>query len=584
MKFKLQCMLFMTLFLLAAAAPVNAQTHVFARGADGTLMHFDGAQWRSLGGGAVGAPDACSWGPDRVDVFVRGEDNKLWQKARIDGQWAPWHNHGGSLTSAPTCVSSAPNRIDVFARGAGGTVIHRSWTGSQWTEWQSLGGELPEGSAPDAASWGANRIDVFIRGTDGALWQKASTGTGSTLWHKLGGTLTSDPGAVSWGPNRIDVFARGTDGQMMQIAWNGTRWTDWFPQGGRFNAGSSPDAASVATNRLAMFARGEDGALWRKQWDGSRWGEWLRIGGAITSDPGAVALRRGAVVSPYPDVPTPRPNPAPTSTRGRFRVTLNGFTVNRETWDDALERDGKRDEVFFVYAARVFNAAKEQLSDSGVLQSRVMGDINRDDWRTTRVQAGSASDLGGLLTGDNFPGDAPWVRNAEPEGDRLPLLLWEGELAAGGNTVVVVPTLWEWDGEPDFLSKVHNLFGAPVNFLASALGDAITPVSGEDYTNGGSTVFRQAIVRVNAEGELGSNVSLSRNVLGDPKDRPIGMLDAGSDGFRFAPLALRLGYEGASEIARTNFGRGNGVVLLRYRDPDFLKGDYTLYVQVERLP
>ena len=44
MKFKAQFILFALLFLLATVSPSIAQTHVFARGADGSLMHFDGTQ------------------------------------------------------------------------------------------------------------------------------------------------------------------------------------------------------------------------------------------------------------------------------------------------------------------------------------------------------------------------------------------------------------------------------------------------------------------------------------------------------------------------------------------------------------
>jgi hypothetical protein len=30
-----------------------------------------------------------------------------------------------------------------------------------------------------------------------------------------------------------------------------------------------------------------------------------------------------------------------------FAITLTGFQVHAESWDDALQRDGKRDEVFY---------------------------------------------------------------------------------------------------------------------------------------------------------------------------------------------------------------------------------------------
>lgn len=562
------------LFLIAAAASGYAQTHVFARGTDGTLIHYDGARWQSLGGQIVGSPDACSWGRNRIDVVVRGTNNHLYQAARVNGEWA-WYDLGGSLTSSPTCVSWGPNRIDVFARGADTSLVHLAFDGAGWSDWESLGGELAEGSGPDAASWGPNRIDVFIRGTDNKLWQKAWTGTQWDDWVDHGGRLTSDPGAVSWGHNRISIFARRLDSQMMRKGWDGTNWSDWAPYGGRFNEGSGPDAVAAGPNQVELYARGMEGALWRRSWDGSRWTSWTKLGGEITSDPGAVII------------------PAD---RGRFRVVLNGFTVNRETWDEMHERDGKRDEVFFIATAHVFRPKQsfdrrpEVVSESGVLQSRVMGDINRSDWRTTRVQAGKASDLGGVQTGDNFPGNAPWARSSEPQGDRLPMLLWEGDLFEGGNTVVVIPTIWEWDGDPHFQPHISRLFST----LALDLIDPVlTVLPGEDRA-GGSTTFRNVISTLSALNCYDSarliaenmvvGIHLNRSAIGNPRDRPIGMYLIDRGDLCFRPLSLRLNYAYALEIAGTNFGRGVGVVMLRYRDAEELKGDYTLYVQVERLP
>lgn len=36
--------------------------------------------WESLGGTLTSAPAAVSWGPNRIDVFVKGTDNALWHK------------------------------------------------------------------------------------------------------------------------------------------------------------------------------------------------------------------------------------------------------------------------------------------------------------------------------------------------------------------------------------------------------------------------------------------------------------------------------------------------------------------------
>src|SRR5687768_8665601 len=145
--------------------------------------------------------------------------------------------------------------------------------------------------------------------------------------------------------------------------------------------------------------------------------------------------------------------------RARFRVSLVGLAVNRETWDDALERDGKRDEVYVVAQPLVFSADGTLRSDSGVLRSRVMGDPTR---RPERVAAGSTpanagvpgigvSGAGGLRTGDRFPLNLS-VRPSGLGRDTLPMFLWEGELVGISskpvdetNVAVIILTVWEWD-------------------------------------------------------------------------------------------------------------------------------------------
>ena len=76
-------------------------------------------------------------------------------------------------------------------------------------------------------------------------------------------------------------------------------------------------------------------------------------------------------------------------------------------------------------------------------ESELMGDT----WRLpSRVQAGSGSDRGGIISGDKFPWDQPMIRQ-----DGLnttvrvpPYVIWEGELPAG-RMVFLTPTIWEWD-------------------------------------------------------------------------------------------------------------------------------------------
>jgi hypothetical protein len=246
--------------------------------------------WTSLGGTLTSGPDAASWATNRLDVFLRGSNNGLWQTTWNGSSWGAQQSLGGGLTSDPGASSWGTNRIDVFARGQDNALWHIWWNGAAWSGWYSLGGVL--GSGHDASAWSANRLDVFARGQDNGLWHIAWTGTAWSQWQSLGGVLTSDPTAVSWGTNRIDVFARGQDNGLWHLYWNGSGWSAWQSLGGTLTSG--PDASSCAPGHLDVFALGTGSALMQMGFNGSGWTGWLNLGNQWASDPGAVCRKQTA--------------------------------------------------------------------------------------------------------------------------------------------------------------------------------------------------------------------------------------------------------------------------------------------------
>jgi hypothetical protein len=74
--------------------------NIFATGRDSSVYHkwWDGATWgpngtagpyESLGGAALGPPKAVSWAPNRIDVFVLGQDSSLYHKSWDGATWTP---------------------------------------------------------------------------------------------------------------------------------------------------------------------------------------------------------------------------------------------------------------------------------------------------------------------------------------------------------------------------------------------------------------------------------------------------------------------------------------------------------------
>lgn len=89
--------------------------------------------WVRLGappGGFVGAPSVISRNGTVCNIYVRGADNALWQKAWFNNAWHDWgrHNDGGVLASEPALGSMGPNHEHVFVRGTDNQVYQKWWT------------------------------------------------------------------------------------------------------------------------------------------------------------------------------------------------------------------------------------------------------------------------------------------------------------------------------------------------------------------------------------------------------------------------------------------------------------------------
>jgi len=140
-----------------------------------------------------GSVAACRCGTDRMALFVRGSsgdlmmkwwDGKAWSEfaslgwPELEDETYPAVTFTAPLTGPPAACSWGPDRMDVFARGARGEIVHKWWNGREWSDFSSLGMPvtadaerqlLPSAGAVAACSWGTGRLDVFTRAVDGRL-------------------------------------------------------------------------------------------------------------------------------------------------------------------------------------------------------------------------------------------------------------------------------------------------------------------------------------------------------------------------------------------------------------------------------
>jgi hypothetical protein len=227
---------------------------------------------------------------------------------------------------------------------------------------------------------------------------------------------------------------------------------------------------------------------------------------------------------------------------GRVRLSFVGFDCRRETWDDALQLDGKCDEVFLYFNINL--ASRDGVSKllNYELTTPTYGD-NHGTF-TNRVNAGSCVDLfgnlrGGIKAGDSYRGN---------------FLLGEYNLDAG-DVVTVIPTIWEWDPGQDILttlvSGIKNTTQAMNQRIVSVV-NSITPAPGN---------LSAFILDGNAFG-LPTSENIIQAILGKQGTRPIGMTQTGS----FVPKVVAFTTSFLQMATTSNFGFGTGIIPVTYNE------------------
>ena len=141
-----------------AAAAYGDSIHAFVLGTDlavyeNVLRAGQWSGWTSLGGKGSSAPAAISRrGTNYLDVAVRGTDNSMFLKTFQPGSgWSNWSPLGGGFTNGPALNSQDPTVLNVWGRGLDGQLFQRAWNGSAWSDWMPLGGYLTGAPSVDLA-------------------------------------------------------------------------------------------------------------------------------------------------------------------------------------------------------------------------------------------------------------------------------------------------------------------------------------------------------------------------------------------------------------------------------------------------
>jgi hypothetical protein len=249
-------------------------------------------------------PAAVSRRTEQLDLFIVGNDGRVytsWWTAGADwsGRNDNWTPIGGFFpVHAPiAAISRGPDQLDLFVTGNDGRVYTSWWSGGSWSgvndNWTSIGGFFPPGAPIAAVARKPNQLDLFITGNDGRVytswWSGGAWSGAHDNWTSVGGFFP--PGAavsaLSRKPNQLDLFITGNDGRVYTSWWSGGHWSgandNWTAIGGFFPPRAPVSAVARHAEQLDLFIVGNDGRVYTSWWSGSVWSgvndNWTSIGG-----------------------------------------------------------------------------------------------------------------------------------------------------------------------------------------------------------------------------------------------------------------------------------------------------------------
>ncbi len=458
--------------------------------------------WLDQGPNAIGFPEEVGPYVFRVSAIYPnariGSIERVWSRTISPGQLGLQVTGGpGKAIATWNPNSNAKFSISRRALTDGSTHAATGITNGRWVD------VAPNGQGLFTPGTYEYQLRALI--SDGSISEQ------TVLWYR------PDP------ENPKNFFAKDIGGGQVELSWQGdTLYQSYWLHG-----------PGVSGERIYAGALGQDQTYIVSGLVPGRY-EWTLIGYYYPGNVGGEAnpARTSGIVSEW---------------SGRFNVVVTGFTVNNQTDDDPWQSDGKGDEVFVSVAVASKSASG---TTTTLFESPDFGDTNG---QPGRVLAGSASSLGGLLTGNTVSFNGSQV-----------MLLFTGTIAEKESAVLVVPTIWEVDNNRSFYGSWVTLASPPTGKLHSAvietgkpaLDFGFTPRSLEDLLPNSSLQIAPAMM---------SGV-----------DRPVRLSPWGSGAY-FYPLALTFNW-----LAVKHMKAGSSQSIPVRLTDGVGKGDYTLHLRIDR--
>jgi hypothetical protein len=276
-------------------------------------------------------------------------------------------------------------------------------------------------------------------------------------------------------------------------------------------------------------------------------------GAAPAGTPAGAAASAAGAVSRAPQAAPPPQQSADSNQSGAYRATLLGLRATAPSVDTPADADGAGDEVYAFGAAVTWDRATSSVRGA----------------RTARTQTYRAIAANGTAPADFDPRRS---NDAAPSNEALPLLLWEGRLTAGGEAVIIVPSIWERDARAQVFETYQSAWQSP-----SSAALASEPVLGAQLASTFLTVATAELPNDVA----GRSVAIALQAGPNGEDRPIGIRAATDSAAIYPERYLAVTWE---KVAHLTVGEGTTVTVpLQDIDPARFGGNYALYVRIQRI-
>lgn len=227
----------------------SGPSDVWAVGAAGTILHWDGSAWSMSSSGGTSALTGV-WGSSSTDVWVVGPNDVL---HRSGSSWAPVKVPGGLYWDVGGTASD-----DVWLVGES---VSSHWDGHAWTQVSVIASCFNDGAAL-AHVWATGPDDVWATGVSNGIanqctvivhWDGTAWSTSWSLNQGEGGTTQG-----VWGSATDDVWVAASMGTSL-LHWNGGSWTP-----------------SVTTTQARAVSGASSGDVWTvgsgaAHWNGTTW-------------------------------------------------------------------------------------------------------------------------------------------------------------------------------------------------------------------------------------------------------------------------------------------------------------------------